>query len=131
MLRLIRKFSATVLVPLLWTLITITLLCIPGSDLPGEGFFISVDNFDKFIHLVLFGGIVLLWGSWSHQRTSDDRQWFKTICGITLGVIMLGILMEYVQLYLIPHRDFDKADISADIAGAIAGFGYLIMVRKQ
>ena len=39
--------------------------------------------------------------------------------------------MEYVQLYFVPHRDFDKADISADTAGAIAAFGYLIIVRKE
>jgi CDP-diglyceride synthetase len=131
MLRLIRKFSAGLFVPLLWTILTISLLCIPGSDLPEAGFLSSIKNFDKLIHVILFGGIVLLWGTWAHLRTTEDRRWFKTICSITLGVILLGILMEYVQLYLIAHRDFDKADISADMAGAIAAFGYLIIVRKK
>ena len=131
MLRLIRKFSVTSIVPLLWTLVTIILLCIPGSDLPSGGFLVELDNFDKLIHLILFGGIVVLWGSWWHHRTADDREWFKAICAVTLGVVVLGIAMEYVQLYFVANRDFDKADISADIAGAIAAFGYLIMVRKQ
>jgi len=131
MLRLIRKFSVSPLIPILWTLITITLLCIPGSELPGDGFFIKIENFDKLIHVILFGGIVLFWGTWAHLRNPVDQTWFKTICTLTLGVIILGIAMEYVQLYFVPHRDFDKADISADTAGAIAAFGYLIIVRKK
>jgi len=131
MLRLIRKSSSTPTVALIWTLMTIGLLCIPGSELPKGGFIDEIKNFDKLIHVLLFGGIVLLWGSWSHLRMPDDRSWFKNICSITLGVILLGIIMEYVQLYFIPHRDFDKADISADMAGAIASFGYLIIVRKK
>jgi hypothetical protein len=131
MLRLIRKFSVSFLVPLLWTAITIIALCIPGSDLPEPGLLNTIENFDKLVHLILFGGIVLLWGSWSHHRNADDRKWFKDICGITLAVVLLGIAMEYVQLYLVANRDFDKADISADIAGAIGAFGYLIMVRNK
>jgi len=131
MLRLIRKLSIGFIIPLLWTLLTVTLLCIPGSDLPKSGFFGSIDNFDKLIHLTLFGGTVLFWGTWSHLRFADDKRWFKSICGITLGVILLGIMMEYVQLYFVPNRDFDKADISADMAGAIAAFGYLIIVRRK
>ena len=131
MLRLIRKFSASPLIPFLWTIITISLLCIPGSDLPGRGFFSIINNFDKLIHVILFGGIVLFWGTWSHLHNPVDKAWFKAICIITLGVIVLGIVMEYVQLYFVPNRDFDKADISADTAGAIAAFGYLIIVRKK
>jgi hypothetical protein len=131
MLRLIRKLSTGLAIPILWTLATIALLCIPGSDLPGKGFFAEIRNFDKLIHLTLFGGIVLLWGSWSHLRNPDDRTWFKSLCAITLAVVILGIAMEYVQLYFIPHRDFDKADISADSAGALAAFGYLIIKRRD
>ncbi|MHA4843388.1 VanZ family protein [Flavitalea antarctica] len=131
MLRLIRKLCAGPIVPLLWTIITIFLLCIPGSDLPKAGIFSSIKNFDKLIHVVLFGGIVLLWGTWAHLRTPDDKSWFRTICSITLGGVILGIVMEYVQLYLVAHRGFDRADISADLAGAIAAFGYLIIVRKK
>jgi hypothetical protein len=131
MLTLIRKFSTASFIPVLWTVITIVLLCIPGSALPDSGLIDSINNLDKLIHVILFGGIVLLWGSWQHQRTSDDRKWFKYICSLTLGVILLGIAMEYVQLYFVANRDFDKADISADIAGAIGAFGYLIMGRKK
>ena len=131
MLRLIRSLSSGPVIPLLWTVITIILLCLPGSDLPGKGWFSSIDNFDKFVHLVLFGGIVLLWGSWTHLKMPGDKEWFRSLVGITLAVIVLGIAMEYVQLYLISNRGFEKADISADIAGCLAAFGYLIMVRKQ
>ena len=131
MLRLIRKLSAGPALPLFWTILTIFLLCIPGSEFPKAGFFSAVKNFDKLIHVVLFGGIVLLWGTWWHLRTPDDRVWFKALCSLTMGVIILGIAMEYVQLYFVAHRDFDKADISADLAGAIASFGYLIIVRKK
>ncbi len=131
MLRLIRSLSSGTVTPLLWTLITIILLCLPGSDLPGKGIFGAIENFDKFVHVVLFGGVVLFWGCWSHLRQPDDREWFRSLVSITLAGIVMGIALEYVQLYLIPNRGFDKADISADIAGCLAAFGYLIMVRKQ
>lgn len=131
MLRLIRKLSENFHIPLGWTILTIILLCLPGSELPHSGFIDRIRNLDKLIHMILFGGIVMLWGSWSHLRTSDDAAWFKSICGATLGAIILGIAMEYVQLYFVPNRDFDKADISADIAGAIAAFGFLIIERRK
>ncbi len=40
---------------------------------------------------------------------------------ITVSAILYGVGMEFVQLYLIPHRAFDAGDIAADAAGAIAG----------
>jgi hypothetical protein len=131
MLRLFRSLSAGFWVPFLWTLLTIFLLCLPGDDFPDTGDIFKIENFDKLVHLVLFGGIVLLWGTYAHLRQPDDRAWFKSLVGITLAVIVLGIAMEYVQLYLVSNRDFDNADISADTAGCLAAFGYLIMVRGK
>ncbi|RYF96534.1 MAG: hypothetical protein EOO02_22010 [Chitinophagaceae bacterium] len=131
MLSLIRKLSAGIAVPVLWTIVVIILLCIPGSDLPEDELLKKIENFDKLVHLILFGGIVLFWGTWKHLHDSNDRTWFKFICTLTLSTIILGIAMEYVQLYLVANRDFDRADISADSAGALAAFGYLIMVRRK
>ena len=90
MLRLIRKFSASPLIPLLWTIITITLLCIPGSDLPEAGFFVQIRNFDKLIHVILFGGIVLFWGTWSHLRNPVDRAGLKPFVVLPLASFCLG-----------------------------------------
>lgn len=131
MLSLLRKLTITWWIPALWTVLTIFLLCIPGSSIPGDGFFPDIKNLDKIIHMILFGGIVLFWGSYSHQKIADDRQWFRSILSILFSSMLLGVILEYIQYYFIPLRSFDKGDILADIAGSLACWGFLIIKRKK
>ena len=65
LLALFRRIVSYKFFPLSWTIFTIILLCIPGSIVPGDGFF-GMENLDKIVHVVLFAMNVLFWG-WHYQ----------------------------------------------------------------
>jgi hypothetical protein len=128
MKKLLLWLCANALIPSFWTILTIVLLCIPGSDFPSDGTFgFQVDGLDKVVHVILFGGIVLFWGFYIKRSANPRKQ--REILLIVLSTITLGIVLEFVQLYFIPDRSFDKWDIVADSAGAIVIGVYHLYLR--
>lgn len=117
--------------PVGWTIITIILLLLPGSTIPGDGLF-SIPHFDKIVHVLLFGGIVFWWAFHLYFRRLDHQKWRKTIAFLTAFSVVLGIVLEFLQLYFVPNRSFDNGDIVADAAGAIlAGVFHLIVKAEK
>lgn len=117
MIGLVRKISSHLYVPLGWTVITIILLCLPGSAIPKVG--ISwFSNIDKLVHFLLFGFIPVFW-IYYVVRSGRKPGWIQSLVFLAIGSIALGIVLEYVQFYIIPNRDFDVWDIVADSTGAI------------
>jgi len=104
--------------PVFWTVFTIFLLCVPGSDIPGDGLF-SIEHLDKVAHVILFGGIVLFWGFWFRNNPSE-RSFAQLVLWTVLLSTVLGIGLEFLQRYAIPHRSFDVGDIWADFGGSAA-----------
>ncbi|HXB90849.1 MAG TPA: VanZ family protein [Puia sp.] len=122
MIPFFKKYLAALYVPISWTLIIGILMCLPGSALPSETAF-KIPQFDKIVHIGLFGGFTFLWDLYLSKRVANTRrllQWFFLIYVITNAY---GISMEYVQKYWIPGRDYDLADIIADMIGAGLGYG--------
>ena len=119
MLRFIKRLCTWTLLPVAWTLLTIILLCLPGSAIPSEGVF-ATDGIDKIVHVMLFGGIVFCWAFNLYFRREQEQKWRKTVLSLTFLSIALGIGLEFLQLYYIPNRSFDGRDIVADSIGAIA-----------
>jgi len=125
MVALIKRLSSNRIFPIIWTLLTIGLLCLPGKVIPGLGLF-GIKHLDKLAHIVLFGGFVLLWGLYSWQRKKLRFDWPFALAGITVLSIILGIAMEYVQVNFVPNRSFDVWDIWADVVGSVLVM-YLLM----
>ena len=118
LLAMFRRIFSYKFFPLSWTLFTILLLCLPGSMVPGTGIF-ALKNLDKIVHVMLFGMNVLFWG-WHYETSPRETRQLKFIfIAATAMTILLGIIMEYVQLYFIPNRSFDGYDILADAVGAV------------
>ncbi|HEX6430329.1 MAG TPA: VanZ family protein [Niastella sp.] len=128
MMRLVKKLCTWKVIPIVWTALTIFLLCIPGSAIPDEGVF-ATDGIDKVVHTILFGGIVLLWGFNLYYRRSDNQKWQRIIVILTFFSVGLGIGLEFLQRDYIPNRSFDGFDIIADSAGAIIAACYHWFVR--
>jgi len=126
----LQKLCSTLIVPVGWTVLTVILLCLPGSTIPGNGLF-SIPHLDKVVHVALFGGIVLFWGFYKRTYRQAGRQWQLNIIIITLLTVILGIVLEYLQLYYVPNRSFDMGDIIADATGAILVLGYLTFQRNR
>ncbi len=116
--QLVRFLGSRSLYPILWTIIIIGLLCIPGKSLPGLGF-LGIKHFDKIIHVFLFGGFVILWGIYAWNNKETEKGWMWTLVLICFVSIAIGIVMEFVQAAFIPQRSFDVWDIWADLVGSL------------
>jgi len=106
---------------LAWLLLSLVLLCLPGSTLPQNAFFTKV-HADKWIHIFLFGTLCLLWCRCFRENNGTVSARRGRFLWVTLLVIVYGAAMEFVQEYWIPNRSFELADIGADAVGAVLGF---------
>ena len=127
---LIRRLSSKKFFPIFWTILTITLLCLPGKAIPSLGLF-GIKNLDKVAHIGLFGGFVLFWGLYAWGKKKVFSTWMYILSGITLTSIFIGIGMEYVQVNFIPNRSFDVWDIWADVLGSVVSFVVLVRFGKE
>jgi VanZ family protein len=130
MIRFIKKLCSNKSFPTLWTILTIGLLCLPGSAIPGFGLF-GVKHLDKIAHIILFGGIVFSWAAFVFSRQGLVHNRLITIVLITAGSVTLGIIMEYIQLYFIPNRQFDTGDIWANLVGSVLALGLSLRMRRK
>jgi len=118
----LRRYLGKLYIAVSWTLIIFILLALPGSMLPKEQGF-SIPNFDKLVHIGLFGGFVLLWCFYYSRKQLPFRKLLRIFFFIFIIGSAYGIGMEYVQKYFIPFRDFDTVDIISDLIGAGLGYG--------
>ena len=127
MLALIRNLSSRLIIPVLWTLLIIILLSVPGSAIPKVS--IGLQHVDKLVHFVLFGIFPVLWSYYFIQKKGKSN-WKHMIILFCIISILLGISLEYVQHYFVVNRDFDVIDIIADTLGAIV-FGILLVLFER
>ena len=105
-----------------WTVVLLTLLCLPGSVIPPEQGF-AIPNLDKLVHALLFGGFVWLWNYRYYSRKAGSHKLPGIYFLVFLLAAALGVATEYLQKCCIPNRDFDRADMLADICGAAVAYG--------
>ena len=123
MIPFLKKYFSALYVPIIWTLIILILLCLPGKMLPSETGF-RIPNFDKLVHMGLFGGFVLLWSLYMTRRSTDYQTLALAFFIFYVIANFYGYSMELAQKYWIPGRDYDLADIIADMAGAGIAYGF-------
>jgi VanZ family protein len=121
-MKFLRKYFSRIYYPIAWTIIVIVLLTLPGSMLPTESTFF-IPNFDKLVHIGLFGGFVLLWCVHYGSRQSSPRKLLRFFFIMFLVAVAFGIGTEYVQKYFIPMRYYDEGDIIGDMMGAGIAYG--------
>ncbi|HSU49442.1 MAG TPA: VanZ family protein [Segetibacter sp.] len=109
-----------------WFIISVVLLALPGNDLPHSDLF-NIPFFDKYIHTIMFFVLTVLFCyPFILYNTSGKiiKSWFFKI---TISAIVYGIIMEFVQKYLVYGRSFDVIDIVFDAIGSVAG---LIVINR-
>jgi VanZ family protein len=122
MIQILKKYLGNIIIPLSWTLLIGILLSLPGSMLPSESGF-KIPQFDKIVHISMFGFFVFSWNLYFSSRKIPAAKLLRVFFYIFLLANAYGIGMEYVQKYFIPLRDFDEADIIADMIGAGLAYG--------
>lgn len=139
MAQFLKKYFSSLYSPLLWTIFVGTLCCLPGSMLPNEKHFV-IPEFDKIVHITFFGGFVFFWNlyyagraSRAAGRMSETGRLLRIFFFWYVLGNVYGIGIEYIQKYWIPGRDYDLADMIADMIGAGLAYGisnmWLIRVR--
>lgn len=122
MIAFFRKYFSALYVPVVWSVIIGILCCLPGKVLPSETGF-KIPGFDKIVHIGMFGGFVFLWNLYLSKRISTLNALLKGFFIFYVLGNVYGIGMEYVQKYWIPGRDYDLADMIADMIGAGLAYG--------
>jgi VanZ family protein len=118
------KYFLAFLPPFLFLVISVILLTLPGNDLPHIGFLTQIPQFDKLVHIGMFGLLVYLFGVAFQKTLKKDRSFLLLVA--VLGIIY-GVAMEFVQKYWVVGRSFDLADIAADTIGCLGAYVCLLI----
>lgn len=102
-------FRRTVL--LSWLITIIWLSLDPSPPVPEHG----ILSWDKFLHAFAYGSLTLF-GGWALSGHSSLR--ISTWCKVACGAILLGIIMELLQMTFTVTRIAEFGDILANSIGA-------------
>ena len=113
---------------IIWFLLILVAICIPGYDLPEVDNWMIEINYDKLIHVGLFAMLAFLF---MYPIVKSNLQ--KKIKGqygikITMATIIWGFCTELIQKFFIPGRSYNLSDWAADGLGGIAA---LIFVKLK
>jgi hypothetical protein len=104
-----------------WFFVVLILICLPGDDVPHEGW-MSISHFDKLVHAGLFGGIVFFFCLPFKKTTIAKEEKINIFTRIMISAIVWGLTTELIQKYFIPGRQYDLMDWLADSIGAVIAF---------
>jgi hypothetical protein len=122
MILFLRKYVRTLFFPIAWTVIVAILCCLPGSMLPNEGGF-KIPQFDKLVHMGMFGGFTFLWNLYLSNKIPNTMRLLRLFFLFFILANAYGVGTELIQKCCIPMRDYDEADIIADMVGAGIAYG--------
>ena len=105
---------------------SVVLLTLPANYLPHTGLF-GIANFDKLVHFGMFFMLTVLFCLPFLKSSANISSITSTFNRVVLGVILYGIIMEFVQKYFTLGRSFDLIDILFDGLGTVAG---LVAIRR-
>lgn len=103
----------------IWTtLVTVGIVVLSTIPIPENPPLEDVPLIDKWVHMVMYGGLVFV--MWIDHAVRNKRtfSWAARII-MVLYAIALGGAMELVQAYLTTCRSGDWIDFEADAVGAL------------
>ena len=124
-----KSFGSPFLPAILWLLISIILLTLPGNAVPKEDWLDKI-WFDKWVHIGMFFIMVFLWLRALLTNKKKDRK-KTTLILLLIAALLYGYGMELVQQYFIENRSFDWGDVAADAAGSVIGLFYFWIKLKK
>jgi hypothetical protein len=109
----------------IWFGLIMFLLCLPGNDVPEEPWF-SRYSLDKVVHAGLFGILTFLICFGVVKLPLSEIRKRHYYVRLALCVSIWGLVTEFIQLFYIPHRDFELLDWAADSVGAFIALYWCI-----
>ncbi|MGG9961859.1 VanZ family protein [Ferruginibacter sp. SUN106] len=104
-----------------WFFVVLTLVCIPGEDLPVADNWMIEINYDKLIHVGIFAVLAFLfmYPIGKSVAFTKKEKWHYFI-KIALATVVWGYTTEVIQKFFIPGRSYDLTDWLADSIGGLA-----------
>ncbi|HQW84393.1 MAG TPA: VanZ family protein [Ferruginibacter sp.] len=104
---------------IIWFLLTLTAISIPGYDLPEVDNWLIEINYDKLIHVGLFAVLAFLFMYPVIKSNLVVKLKWRYIFIIAIACIVWGFCTELIQKFLIPGRSYSLSDWLADGLGAV------------
>ena len=102
-----------------WFFVVLTLICIPGYDLPKVDNWMIQINYDKLIHVGIFAVLAFLFMQPLTKSSLSKKQQWQYFIKIALATVVWGYTTEVIQKFFIPGRSYDLTDWLADSIGGI------------
>ncbi|MEE4257529.1 MAG: VanZ family protein [Bacteroidales bacterium] len=116
-------FKRPLLPGLIWTLLIAVLTLVPGNYIPRITSFLDWLSPDKILHFILFGTYAYLLAKGFHkQGISSLLKQNPMIFSIIIGIVF-AFFIEVMQMFVIPGRDGNVYDFTADVLGTFLGIG--------
>ena len=116
----LKKFAPAIV----FFIVVIILVCLPGEALPKEHDWMSIAYVDKWVHTAMFGIMTFLFLLPVGHSTLYRQQRRHYFIRIGLSAVIWGLTTEYIQGFYIPTRSFDLYDWAADSLGVLIAFIY-------
>jgi hypothetical protein len=114
-----------------WFFVVGLLTLMPASDVPEVGWFDKIPQFDKFVHAVLFGGLVILFGIPIYKSQIPFSQKVNYAIRISIAAVIWGITIEFLQKFFVPSRDFYLMEWAADTFGVLNALWLCIRLLRR
>jgi len=111
--------------------ISLFLLTMPGSSVPSGWFFTHIPQFDKIVHIGMFGMLCILFHFPAFTSSLSGRQKTTWYWLVSIAGIVYGVSMEFVQRDLVANRSFEGADILADMVGCLGALAISASFFRQ
>jgi VanZ family protein len=111
--------------------ISLFLLTLPGSSVPSGWFFIHIPQFDKIVHIGMFGMLCILFHFPAFTSSLSGKQKTTWYWLVSIAGIVYGVAMEFVQRDLVANRSFEGADILADMVGCLGALAISASFFRQ
>lgn len=109
-----------------WTLLVCLATLLPGNCYPEIQNFWDWLQWDKLIHLLLFGVFTTLL-----YRIKDwNRKWTGAAISLLSGFVFGGVT-EWMQYHWIPGRSGNFFDFAADVFGCLLCLGLYLLFQKK
>ncbi len=103
-----------------WFFLILFLMCLPGRDIPTIKW-MDVIYFDKWVHTGSFMVMTFLF-CWIFYETKYSPNYrLRYFIKIALAASVWGLIIEFIQRFYIPGRDYELLDWAADSLGSIIG----------
>jgi VanZ family protein len=102
-----------------WFFLVLTLVCIPGYDLPKADNWMIQLNYDKLIHVGIFAVLAYLFMYPIVKSAISKKEKWHYCIKIALATVVWGYTTEVIQKFFVPGRSYDLTDWLADSIGGL------------